>query len=91
MNNDAAETLAIQAIAFVAGDEELLQGLLMQTGMDLNDLRAGIGNRDVQRGVLEFLLSHEPFLMRLVEAIDCPPEMPAQAHMVLSGGPIWQD
>lgn len=35
MNKDAAETLAIQAVAHIAGDEELLQGLLAQTGMGL--------------------------------------------------------
>ena len=41
MNKDAAETLAINAIAHIAGDEELLQGLIAQTGLGLDDLRAG--------------------------------------------------
>jgi len=42
MNKEAAETLAIRAIAHIAGDDELLQGLVAQTGMGLDDLRAGI-------------------------------------------------
>ncbi|MDP2698870.1 DUF3572 domain-containing protein [Thalassospira sp.] len=91
MNRDAAETVAIQAIAHVVGDDDLLQGLLAQTGMDLTDLREGIGTIGVQVGVLDFLLSHEPFLMGFVEAIGCSPETPARAQMVLSGGPVWQD
>lgn len=91
MNKDAAETLAIQAVAHIAGDEELLQGLMAQTGMGLDDLRAGIASNEVQVGVLEFLLSHEPFLMRFVEDCGCASEDPARAQIVLSGGPIWQD
>ncbi|NIZ00370.1 DUF3572 domain-containing protein [Thalassospira lucentensis] len=91
MNKEAAETLAIRAVAHIAGDDELLQGLVAQTGMGLDDLRAGIASSEVQVGVLEFLLSHEPFLMRFVEDCDCAPEDPARAHIVLSGGPIWQD
>jgi hypothetical protein len=91
MNRDVAETLAIQAIAHIAGDDELLSGLLAQTGMDITDLRAGIGSTEVQAGALEFLLSHEPFLMRFVEANGCAPDLPARAHLELSGGPIWQD
>ncbi|MCC9620833.1 DUF3572 domain-containing protein [Thalassospira sp. MA62] len=91
MNVEAAETLAIRAIAHIAGDEELLQGLLAQTGIGLDDLRAGITSRDIQLGALEFLLSHEPFLMRFVEDSDYTPEDPARAQVVLSGGPVWQD
>tara|TARA_E500000318_G_scaffold111161_1_gene128724 strand:- start:397 stop:672 length:276 start_codon:yes stop_codon:yes gene_type:complete len=91
MNKEAAETLAIRAIAHIAGDDELLEGLVAQTGMGLDDLRAGIASNEVQRGALDFLLSHEPFLMRFVEDADYAPEDPARAQMVLSGGPIWQD
>ncbi|MDG4717460.1 MULTISPECIES: DUF3572 domain-containing protein [Thalassospira] len=91
MNKEAAETLAIRAIAHIVGDDELLQGLVAQTGMGLDDLRAGIGSNEVQAGALEFLLSHEPFLMRFVDDSDYAPEDPARAHIILSGGPIWQD
>ena len=75
MNKDAAETLAICAIAHIAGDEELLQGLIAQTGMGLDDLKAGIGSNEVQCGALEFLLSHEPFLMRFIEDSDYAPKI----------------
>ncbi|AXO13436.1 MULTISPECIES: DUF3572 domain-containing protein [Thalassospira] len=91
MNKEAAETLAIRAIAHIAGDDELLQGLIAQTGMGLDDLKAGIASNEVQCGALEFLLSHEPFLMRFVEESGYAPEDPARAQIVLSGGPIWQD
>ncbi len=60
MNKEAAETLAIRAIAHIAGDDELLEGLFAQTGMGIEDLKVGITSNDVQRGALEFLLSHEP-------------------------------
>jgi hypothetical protein len=29
--------------------------------------------------------------MRFVEDTDYAPEDPARAHVILSGGPIWQD
>jgi hypothetical protein len=91
MNKEAAETLAIRAIAHIAGDDELLQGLIAQTGLGIDDLRAGITSNEVQLGALDFLLSHEPFLMRFVEDSDYAPEDPARAQVILSGGPIWQD
>lgn len=91
MNKEAAETLAIMAIAHIAGDDELLQGLIAQTGLGIDDLRSGITSNEVQLGALDFLLSHEPFLMRFVEDSDYAPEDPARAQIILSGGPIWQD
>lgn len=91
MNKDAAETLAIRAITYIAGDDELLEGLFAQSGIGIDDLKVGITNNDVQRGALDFLLSHEPFLMRFVEETDYAPEDPARAQTILSGGPIWQD
>ena len=91
MNKDAAETLAIRAIAHIAGDDELLEGLFAQTGIGIDDLKAGITSNDVQLGTLDFLLSHEPFLMGFVENSGYAPEDPARAQVILSGGPIWQD
>ncbi|OSQ49141.1 DUF3572 domain-containing protein [Thalassospira alkalitolerans] len=91
MNKEAAETLAIRAIAHIAGDDELLEGLFAQTGMGIEDLKVGITSNDVQRGALDFLLSHEPFLMGFVEDSGYAAEDPARAQVVLSGGPVWED
>ena len=91
MNKDAAATLALNAIPHIAGEQELLQVLIAPTRMGVDDLKAGIGSTEVQLDALEFLLSHEPFLMRFVEDSDYAPEDPARAQIVLSGGPIWQD
>ncbi|MBL4842828.1 MULTISPECIES: DUF3572 domain-containing protein [Thalassospira] len=91
MNKEAAETLAIRAIAHIAGDDELLEGLFAQTGMGLDDLKAGITSNEVQLGAIDFLMSHEPFLMRFAEDSGYAPEDPARAQVILSGGPIWQD
>jgi len=91
MNKEAAETLAIRAITYIAGDDELLEGLFAQSGIGIDDLKSGITSNDIQRGVLDFLLSHEPFVVGFVEDAGYAPEDPARAQVVLAGGPVWQD
>ena len=67
-NQDAAETLALRALAFVAGDEDLLPRFLAITGMAVDDIKAQAAEPVFLGAVLDFLLAHEPSLMSFVEA-----------------------
>jgi hypothetical protein len=81
-----AETLALQALAFIAGDDDRLERFIGLTGIDPGALRqiardpAGLG------AVLDYLLGWEPLLLEFTAAQDLPPESVAAARRRLPGG-----
>ena len=57
MDEQAAETLALEALAYLASDERRLGALLAQAGWTLPELRSGLGDPFVLAGILDFVLS----------------------------------
>ena len=88
MNRDAAETIALKALAFIAADESALQGLLAASGIDAAALAAGAGDAEMLAGVLDHLLADEPRLLDFCAEVGLAPEAPARARASLPGG--WQ-
>ena len=87
---DEAATLALNAVEFLFSDEERLQGFLGTTGIDAEDLKAGLSTTEVQSGVLEYLLGGEDLLLAFCEAYDIEPEHPLTAATILTGViPEW--
>ncbi|TRW18339.1 DUF3572 family protein [Glacieibacterium frigidum] len=76
-------TLALRALAHIAGDYDLGPRLLEMTGMDAASLRARAGEPAVLAAVLNFLTAHEPSLIEVAEALDVPPQRLADAAMRL--------
>lgn len=91
MSQDRAEALAADALAWLAGDEDLLTGFLGTTGAGIEDLRARAGEPEFLGFVLDFLLSDEGALLAYCAARRLPPETPAHARAILPGGavPNW--
>ncbi len=83
MTPNAAETLALQALAFVAADDRALQGFQATTGLDGDALRVRAGDRDVLAGVLEFLLNDERRLLLFCQTEGIDPRLPGRAQSVL--------
>lgn len=73
MTPENAEILALEALGWLAGDEEALQRFLTQSGIDAAALRLGAGSPEMNVAVLEFLLAHEDLLLRFCEAADLKP------------------
>jgi hypothetical protein len=67
------ETLALQALAVVIGDDVLRGRFLDLTGFDAETLRARAGEADVLAAVLDFLAGHEPDLLRVADMLGVPP------------------
>lgn len=78
------ETLALQALAFIAADAELGPRLLDLTGLDSATLRARAGDRDVLSATLGFLAAHEPSLLACARALDVSPDVLIDAERRLS-------
>ena len=55
-------------------DSERADRYLSLTGLDPDTLRAGLGDPQVLGSALEFLVNHEPDLIRAAEALAVTPE-----------------
>ncbi len=80
---DDARTVALQALAFIAGDDDLMVRFVGLTGCDAADLRRQISDDGFLGGVLDFLLGDEPTLLAFVAAADLAPEAPMAARALL--------
>jgi hypothetical protein len=65
--------LALQALAWVLGEDRRAQRFLDLTGLLPGDLRAQIGTSEIQLSVLDFLCAHEPDLLAAAEELGIAP------------------
>lgn len=79
--------LALQALAHVAGDEEMGPRFLALTGMDAEALRANAGQPATLVALLDYLMANEHDLVATAEAIGVKPEALALAARKL--GSDW--
>ncbi len=79
--------LALQALAHVAGDEEMGPRFLVLTGMDADALRANAGKPATLMALLDYLMANEHDLVATAEAIGVKPEALALAARKL--GSDW--
>ena len=72
--------LALQALAWVLGEERRAQRFLDLTGLAPEDLRARIGTAEIQLSVLDFLCAHEPDLVSAADELGVAPAEIATAR-----------
>jgi Protein of unknown function (DUF3572) len=82
----APETLALQALAFIAGDDDRLERLIGLTGIAPGSLREIARDPGGLGAVLDYLLGWEPLLLEFAEAHELKPESIASARRKLPGG-----
>lgn len=80
-----AEDTAIAALAWLAGQPELMGRFLALTGLEASNLREAAREPGFVAGVLGFLMNHEPTLMDFCAATDTRPETVARAFRALGG------
>ncbi|HEX2020146.1 MAG TPA: DUF3572 domain-containing protein [Aurantimonas sp.] len=81
---EAADLVAVQALAFIAADRPLLDRFLAVTGINVADLRAAAATPGFLAGVLDFVLAHEPTLMAFAADQALDPARVAAAREALS-------
>lgn len=86
MHQDAAETLALQALGWLAGNDALLPVFLTATGASLADIRARAGEAQFLGSVLDFVLQDDAWVLDCAAASCAPPEALAAARRALPGG-----
>jgi hypothetical protein len=75
---DGAETIALNALGYLAADENLLEPFLGATGLTLGDLRAGAA-------ILDYFLQNEALLLAFAGASELAPETIVRARQRLPG------
>jgi len=82
----AAETLALQALAFILSEDDRRNRFLGLTGLDAGAVRSLPGDPAGLGAVLDHLLGWEPELLAFCAEIDVPPARVAAARRLLPGG-----
>ena len=85
---EAAKTLAIAALAFIAAEPERLEGFLGATGLTVDRLRESANAPDFLAGVLEHMLADESLLLAFAESAAIDPAAVARARNAL--GSNWE-
>ena len=95
---EMAEKLAIEALAFIAGESDVLARFLAASGLGPATLRRAASDPAFLAGVLDFLLGDEPLLVAFAAHGGIPPERIGSArralavhgrHRAMSGG--WHE
>ncbi len=84
-----AESLAIQALGFMASDPERLGAFLAATGVGPEAIRRAAADSSFLAGVLDYVAADEPLLLAVAEQAGLAPQEIEHAQAVLSGRP-WQ-
>ncbi|MBI1402960.1 MAG: DUF3572 family protein [Porphyrobacter sp.] len=66
--------LALAVLGWVLESEERAARYLELTGLDPDSLRAGLGDPAILGSAIDFLMGHEPDLIRAAEALAVTPE-----------------
>lgn len=83
---DSAELLAIQALAWIAGHDELLPVFLGSSGATEDDIRARAREPEFLGSVLDFLLMDDAWVTEFCQSSDVPMDLPIRARAALPGG-----
>lgn len=86
MQRETAEILALDALGWLASDDELLGLFLGSSGAAVSDLKARAQDPDFLASVLDFLLTEDAWVLAAAKALGVVPERLAAARRALPGG-----
>ena len=86
MKPGQAEVVALKALAWLSGHDELMPVFLGATGATLDDLRDRAGEPEFLASVLDFLTMDDAWVTAFCEAEGLPYEAPLAARRALPGG-----
>lgn len=86
MKSEQAETIALQALSFLAKDDELLSHFLTFTGLTPEELKKHFREPELLGGVLDAILSNDTILLDFCNATSLSPDTIVRARQALPGG-----
>lgn len=91
MKQDQAEALALQALAHIAGRDDLFDAFFFVSGAQPGELRRRAGDPVFLGAVLDFVLQEDARVIELAAELGVAPQDVAVARASLPGGqlPHW--
>jgi len=86
ISRETAETVAAQALAWMAGQEDLIGAFLNATGAAADELRGAMEDPGFMIAVLDFLMSRDDWVIGFCDAHGLPYDRPMVARQALPGG-----
>ncbi|MEI4233816.1 DUF3572 domain-containing protein [Roseovarius sp. D22-M7] len=86
MQQDSAETIALQALGWLAANDDLLPVFLGATGASEADLRARAAEPEFLGSVLDFLMMDDAWVVAFCEGQGLAFDIPMMARAALPGG-----
>lgn len=85
MNSETAETIALQALAWLVANEEVCPIFLGSTGGAVDDLRSRATDPDFQGAVLDFITMDDSWVMAFCDSVGIAYDQPLRARYALPG------
>ncbi len=89
IGRESAEIIAAQALAWVAGAPERINGFLALSGLSPGELMAQAGDPRILGAVLDFLLTEDRLVMEFCDEAGLAYTVPQAARAALPGGEVW--
>ncbi len=86
LTRDSAELLAIEALSWLIGNDDLLPVFLGSTGASVHDVRQRAQDPEFLGAVLDFLLMDDVWIQAFCSEKDFGPDLPMRARAALPGG-----
>lgn len=83
---DSAETIGLQALGWLAANDDLLPSFLGATGASEQDVRARAADPEFLGAVLDFLMMDDAWVMEFCDSINLSYENIMPARAALPGG-----
>ncbi|WP_298836537.1 DUF3572 domain-containing protein [uncultured Roseobacter sp.] len=83
---ESAETLALQVLSWLAGNDDLLPVFLGATGASETDLKSGASDAAFLGSVLDFVMMDDAWVVEACDAAGLAYTSLMQARMALPGG-----
>ncbi|MEI6799935.1 MAG: DUF3572 domain-containing protein [Pseudomonadota bacterium] len=84
-----AETIAAQALAWLAGDPQTLNGFLALSGLSPGELMAQAADARLLGAVLDFILTEDRLVIGFCDSAALAYTVPQMARAALPGGEIY--
>ena len=89
IGRESAETIAAQALAWLASEPERINGFLTMSGLSPSELMARAGDVRVLGAALDYLMTEDNMVMAFCDAAGLAYTVPQAARAALPGGEQW--
>jgi len=86
MKQNEAETIALNVLGFLMGNETRLERFMTLSGLDPRALKDNASDPVFLAGILDYLLQDETLVYLFAEEYNLSPALPATARRALAGG-----